>query len=89
MRSCAALLPLVLLVGCEPARTPPPTLRFEGLPVRGSLADAHRAGFTYCIRDTRSLRCRKKEVMLLGQGPYAAALDLLYSDGSGGFDALT
>jgi hypothetical protein len=88
-RYCAVLLPLALLAGCEPARKAPPSLWFEGLPVRGNVGDAHRAGFTNCVRDTQSVRCRREGVMLWGQGPYAAAVDLLYSDGSGGFYELT
>lgn len=84
-----ALLLILLLAACEPRRTPPPAQWFEGLPVRGSKADAQRAGFTDCIAmSAQTLRCRRHGVMLLGQGPYVAAVDLLYSDGSGGFDAL-
>jgi len=86
----AILLLLLLLTGCEPPhRPPPPTLLFEGLPVRGSMADAQRAGFTDCIKDTQYVRCRRKDVMLFGHGPYRAAVHPLYSDGSGGFDELT
>ncbi len=35
------------------------------------------------------MRCRRDGVMLLGQGPFDAALDLVGSDGAGGFDRLT
>jgi hypothetical protein len=80
---------LGLLAGCGGAdRPPPPPLRFDGLPVSGSLADARKAGFDRCIADTIDMRCRRDKVMLLGQGPYSAALDLVGSDGGGGFDQL-
>jgi hypothetical protein len=88
MRWQATLLPLVLLAGCEERRTPPAALWFEGLPVRGSAADAQAAGFTRCVTIARSLRCRREGVMVEGKGPFSAAVDLLYSDGSGGFDQL-
>ncbi|UZK67537.1 hypothetical protein [Sphingomonas sp. M1-B02] len=89
MRRYATLLPLVLLASCEERRKPPAALWFEGLPVRGSAAEAQAAGFTRCGTVGRSLRCRREGVMVAGKGPYAAAVDLLYSDGSGGFDQLT
>ncbi|WP_100207624.1 hypothetical protein [Sphingomonas elodea] len=82
-----------LLAGCEAAPDtppPPPSLRYAGLPVQGSLADATGAGFGNCIQMTGShLRCRRSGVMLLGEGPYEAAIDLIGSDGSGGFRQLT
>jgi hypothetical protein len=62
---------------------------FDGLPVSGGLATARNAGFTYCIEFTVDMRCRKQVVMVLGQGPYRAAVDLEGSDGGGGFDQLT
>jgi hypothetical protein len=79
-------LPLILVIGFEPHRKPPRALWFEGVPVRGSMADAQRAGFTDCIRFTRSVRCQREGVMIAGEGPYSAGVDLLYRDGSGGFD---
>lgn len=86
----ALAMALGLLAGCGgPHRTPPPPLRFDGLPVSGSLADALRAGFRNCRNDTAGMRCRRDGVMLLGQGPYTAALDLDGSNGDGGFDQLT
>lgn len=79
-----------LLAGCtQQHRDPAPSLAFGGLPVSGSLADALRAGFNACIADNVSMRCRRNGVMLKGQGPYDAAVDLVGSDGSGGFDQLT
>ncbi|HEX9964208.1 MAG TPA: hypothetical protein VGB04_04415 [Allosphingosinicella sp.] len=81
---------MALLAGCGgPQRPPPPPLWFEGLPVSGSLADAKKAGFGRCAEDRASMRCRRDAVMFLGQGPYDAALDLVGSDGAGGFDQLT
>ena len=82
---------LILLVGCGPeAHSPPPVKTlFEGLPVSGSLTDAQRSGFTDCIqRDRTSMRCRRHKVMFKGAGPYEAAVDLVGSNGSGGFSEL-
>lgn len=80
---------LALLAGCGgPQRPPPPPLWFEGLPVSGSLADAKKAAFGRCAEGRASMRCRRDGVMFLGQGPYDAALDLVGSDGAGGFDQL-
>lgn len=88
MRKALALA-LGLVVGCGRSdRPPPPPLWLDGLPVSGSLADALKAGFDKCIEDTIEMRCRRSGVMLLGQGPYSAALDLAGSDGGGGFDHL-
>lgn len=89
--SCtAALMAAVLLAGHEPARTPPRMLAFAGLPVSGSAADSLRAGFDKCVYlDVIRVRCRRHEVMVLGEGPYEAALDLTGTDGAGGFDQLT
>ena len=79
-----------LLPGCGgPTRPPPPPLSFEGLPVSGSLEDAHRAGFTRCWEDTTEMRCRRAGLMFLGFGPFNGALDLNGSNGGGGFDQLT
>jgi hypothetical protein len=90
MRLRAALLAPLLLTGCEPPhRPPPPTLLYEGLPVRGSMADAVRAGFNDCMKDSQTVRCRRKDTKLLGYGPYLAVVRPLYSDGSGGFEEVT
>jgi hypothetical protein len=63
---------------------------FGGLPVSGSLTDAHRGGFTACFNpDAIRVRCRRHAVMLEGQGPYEAAVDLVGRRGNGGFDELT
>lgn len=79
------------LAACDGDRGPPPsTLVYAGLPVRGSLADAKRAGFDTCLQmDGGHLRCRRSGVMLLGEGPYEAAVDLIGGDGSGGFSQVT
>lgn len=84
-----AVTMIVLAAGCGPTRPPPPWLSFEGLPVTGSLADALKAGFTNCIPDNADMRCRRSGVMVLGNGPYNAAVDLVGGDGAGGFDQLT
>lgn len=96
MWKCSAILlssVAMALAGCsgEPPSPPPPkTLIYAGLPVRGSLADAQRAGFDNCIEiDGGHLRCRRSGVMLLGEGPYEAAVDLIGGDGRGGFLQIT
>ncbi|MBB4839659.1 hypothetical protein HNP52_002728 [Sphingomonas kyeonggiensis] len=88
---CAVVLMAAILVaGREPARTPPPPLAFAGLPVSGNAEVARRAGFTRCVRiDAFRLRCRREPVMLFGEGPYEAAVDLIGSKGQGGFAYLT
>lgn len=85
----SAMLSMALLAGCTPHRQPPPSRSFHGLPVSGTLADARRAGFTRCISDPVSMRCRLSGIRVEGQGPYEAAVDLVGSDGNGGFDVLT
>jgi hypothetical protein len=86
----ALSIALALLAGCGgPVRPPPPPLWFEGLPVSGSRADARQAGFDRCSEDRAKMRCRRAGVRLLGEGPYDAALDLVGSEGAGGFDQLT
>jgi hypothetical protein len=78
-----------LLGGCGGAdHPPPPALWFEGLPVSGSLEDALKADFTRCRRSWTEMRCRRSGVMLLGHGPFSAAVDLNGRDGGGGFDQL-
>jgi hypothetical protein len=89
MRWAVVVLPLVLLAGCEPPQAAPRQFLFGGLPVQGSLADAQHAGFTDCTTIVRYVRCRRDGVMVMGEGPYSAAADLLYDDGSGGFYELT
>jgi hypothetical protein len=89
-RPGVAAAALILLAGCERPYPPPPPLRtYEGLPVSGSLADARRAGFGNCLEANVSLRCRRTGVVLMGQGPYSAAIDLEGDDGRGGFRQLT
>lgn len=80
----------LLCVGCTPNRPPPPTLLFDGLPVSGNLDAAERAGFDYCFNTNAiKVRCRRHGVMLFGNGPYEAAVDLRGSEGQSGFDHLT
>lgn len=79
----------MLCAGCEPVRAPPPALFYGDLPVSGNLADARAAGFDDCFNmDSIHMRCRRHGVMLENQGPYEAAVDLVGSDGRGGFDQL-
>lgn len=89
MRTGLLLLPLLLLAGCEARQTAPRRFMFEGLPVQGSLADAQHAGLNDCTTIVRYVRCRADGVMFRGKGPYHAAVDVLYDDGSGGFYELT
>jgi hypothetical protein len=90
LRHAALAMAMLTLLGCRPIREPPPLAIFAGLPISGNLKDAHRAGFTSCFNtDAISVRCRRHGVMILGFGPYEAAVDLDGGDGEGGFDELT
>lgn len=90
MRRIATLSALMLCIGCDSDRPPPPMLLFGGLPVSGSFADAQRNGFDACFNpDAIRVRCRRHAVMLLAQGPYEAAVDLAGGRGGGGFYELT
>jgi hypothetical protein len=81
---------VALLAGCRgPDHPPPPPNFFDGLPVSGSLDDALQAGFTRCRSEWTEMRCRRDSVMLLGQGPFNAAVDLDGGNGGGGFAQLT
>jgi hypothetical protein len=92
-RSAPLLTPILiigaLLAACSAKPPPPPRHDFDGIPVTGNYADAHAAGFTACIADNVSVRCRRTGLMIAGQGPYAGAIDLVGSDASGGFDHVT
>ena len=84
------ILSLIAWIRREPNQPPPPTQWFAGLPVSGDLADALRAGFYDCPwMDAVNIRCRRHGVMVLGNGPYEAAVDLRGSKGQSGFDHLT
>jgi hypothetical protein len=87
----SSLIALALLLpGCGYAdHPPPPPSSFAGLPVSGSLEDAYKAGFTRCRSEWNRMRCRRNNVMLLGHGPFNAAVNLDGGDGGGGFDELT
>ena len=89
---CAFLLTLPFLVHWRAVAdygSPPARQLFEGLLVAGSLRDAEQAGFTYCIDFKVTLRCRRSGLMLMGHGPFKAAVDLVGGDGRGGFHQLT
>jgi len=82
-----AVLLALLATGCTADRPPPPPLTFAGLPTSGSLALALRLGFTSCFNmDAVRLRCRKRRVSFMGQGPFDAAVDLRGREGQSGFD---
>ena len=84
------ILSLTAWIGREHNQPPPPTLSFVGLPVSGNLANALRAGFDDCPQmDAVNIRCRRHGVMIYGNGPYEAAVDLRGSNGQSGFDHLT
>lgn len=83
------ILLAISLAGCTQYPPPPPPLSFDGLPVTGSLADARKAGFTWCIEDTIEMRCRHDAVTFLGQGPFNAVVTLEGGSGQGGFYDLT
>ncbi|WP_294092591.1 hypothetical protein [Sphingomonas sp.] len=91
LAACAlGIMAAVLVAGHDSPPPPPGALLLGALPVQGSLTDALRAGFTYCVNTTANrLRCRKEDVTLMGQGPYGAAVDLRGGDGRGGFRQLT
>nr|WP_174544976.1 hypothetical protein [Sphingomonas asaccharolytica] len=80
----------LLAIGCQPKRPPPPRLLVDGLPVSGDLGFAQAKGFKACFNeDAMHMRCRRHDVMFLGQGPFEAAVDLLGGYGQSGFDQLT
>lgn len=84
------ILGLVAWMGRERNQPPPPTQWFAGLPVSGNLSNALRAGFDDCPQmDAVNVRCRRHGVMIYGNGPYEAAVDLRGSRGQSGFDHLT
>lgn len=86
----AMTLPFLVQWRAEEAyRHVPATRYFDGLPVAGRWADARKAGFTYCIDFKVTMRCRRTGIMLMGRGPFSAAVDLAGGDGRGGFDQLT
>ncbi|MBO9574453.1 MAG: hypothetical protein J7494_01830 [Sphingobium sp.] len=57
--------------------------------VAGNLRDALAAGFISCVDFKVTLRCRRKDLTLMGFGPFDAAVDLAGGDGRGGFNQLT
>ena len=85
-----ALLPVLalLLASCQRYGPPPAGMTFEGLPVSGSLALARQLDFDRCIAFPATMRCRQQGVMIGGEGPYNAAVDLRGGRGQGGFDHL-
>lgn len=84
------LLLALLAVSCQPKRPPPHRLLVDGLPVSGDLGFAQAKGFKACFNvDAIHMRCRRHDVMFLGQGPFEAAVDLLGGYGQSGFDQLT
>ncbi len=84
-------VPVALIsASCAPDPPPPPPLYLAGLPVSGSVEIALREGFAACFNDTAiSVSCRRHSVMLYGQGPYEAAIDLRGRNGQSGFFGLT
>lgn len=85
-----AIIAAVLLAGHESVPPPPRAMWLGALPVQGGIVDARRAGFGHCSEGTRNkLRCRREGVLVMGQGPYSAAVDMRGSDGRGGFYQLT
>lgn len=87
-RACL-LVAMAPISGCGgPDRPPPPSLAVDGLPVSGSWSDARRAGFTSCLSFNTEVRCERGGVVILGYGPFNAAVYLKGSNGGGGFDQL-
>lgn len=85
-----SLLAALCTAGCDLDPPAPRPLFFAGLPVSGDWHVALRAGFKDCIdMDAIHVRCRRHGVMLYGQGPYEAAVDLSGSDGESGFSLVT
>lgn len=66
-----------------------PRQLFHDLLIGGSLRDAQSAGFIHCTDFKINLRCRRAGLMLMGHGPFSAAVDLAGGDGRGGFRQLT
>jgi hypothetical protein len=85
------MLPIALIcAGCAPDAPPPPSLYFAGVPVSGNLDVKRRERFDTCFNDTaRSLSCRRHGIMLFGQGPYEATIDLRGGTGQSGFSYIT
>jgi len=84
-----ALVTLLLMAGCSEYQPPAPFTSFDGIPVSGSLADARYAGFNSCFSGPAYIRCKRHGVMIEGQGPYDAAVELGEGDGSKGFSYVT
>ena len=79
---------LFLLGGCQdkpkasdvraaPIRAAKPIAMLEGLPLDGNQGTALAAGFADCLAGPHDVvRCTRRDVSLLGVGPYTAAIDL-------------
>ncbi|WP_239987520.1 hypothetical protein [Sphingosinithalassobacter portus] len=80
---------LLLLAACAPGAPPPPNRAYGGMPITGSLAFARQMGFSDCVDTATTLRCRKRGMMVAGQGPFEGGLDLYGDDGASGFQGLT
>lgn len=86
----AAAIGAIAWIRREPRLPPPPAQWLAGVPVSGDLATARRAGFVDCFNiDAVHVRCRRHGIMLYGNGPYEAAVDLRGSEGQSGFDHVT
>jgi hypothetical protein len=90
LRAPAGMAAALVLAGCGSAPPAPPPLVFEGLPVSGNRSFAERLGFHACVAlDAVHVRCRRGGVVLFGQQPLEAAVDLDGTDDRAGFDRLT
>lgn len=91
MRNSNVALSLLLLplAACAPDAPPPANRAYAGLPITGDLAFARHIGFSNCVDTSNALRCRKSGVMVAGQGPFEAAVDMRGSRGDAGFHQLT
>jgi len=98
IRQPAALFATLFLVAaCKdkppapqaPVKTVVPIATFEALPLTGNKGTALAAGFAECLDGAHGVRCTRRDVRLVGAGPYTAAIDLSIATTPPTFDHVT